>query len=81
MNFNCITLHNETLDTIIDAAIPNKAQNAAVKRQAAQATDVLMNRIAEGWLNDSLLEAQGATPKEYAPPQKMAEETGNVLPS
>jgi DNA-binding ferritin-like protein (Dps family) len=50
MNWTCITLHNEALDLIIDAAIPNKQQNVAMKRQIAAACDELMNRIANGWL-------------------------------
>lgn len=52
MNYTCITLHNEELNTIIDASIPNKSQNQAVKVQVNRACDVLMNRIAEGWLNE-----------------------------
>ena len=50
MNYTCITLHNELLCTIIDASIPNKSQNQAVKVQINRACDQLMNRIAEGWL-------------------------------
>ena len=50
MNYTCITLHNEELSTIIDASIPNKSQNQAVKVQINRACDQLMNRIAEGWL-------------------------------
>ena len=50
MNYTCITLHNEELHTIIDACIPNKSQNQAVKVQVNRACDQLMNRIAEGWL-------------------------------
>ncbi len=52
MNYTCITLHNEELATIIDASIPNKSQNQAVKVQINRACDQLMNRIAEGWLVD-----------------------------
>lgn len=58
MNYTCITLHNEELNTIIDASIPNKSQNQAVKLQVNRACDQLMNRIAEGWLSDEA----GTTP-------------------
>lgn len=54
MNFTCITLHNENLNLVIDAAIPNKAQNHAVKAQVAREIDALMNRIASGWLEDKV---------------------------
>jgi hypothetical protein len=52
MNYTFITLHNEELCTIIDASIPNKSQNQAVKVQINRACDQLMNRISEGWLLD-----------------------------
>ena len=50
MNYTCVSVHNEELSTIIDASIPNKSQNQAVKVQINRACDQLMNRIAEGWL-------------------------------
>ena len=50
MDYTCISVHNEDLSTIIDASIPNKSQNQAVKVQINRACDQLMNRIAEGWL-------------------------------
>ena len=60
MNFTCITLHNEELCTIVDASIPNKAQNQAVRVQVNRACDQLMNRIAEGWLSNKIV-ANGET--------------------
>jgi hypothetical protein len=50
MNFTVIDLHHQSLQNIIDAAIANKGQNRAVKAQVAVEINTLMNRLAEGWL-------------------------------
>lgn len=54
MNFAVIDHLQEELFIIVDAALPNKAQNQAVRRQIVSVMSTLMNRIADGWLDDKL---------------------------
>lgn len=49
-NWNALELHRTELFNIIDASIPNKAQNIALKRMVEGSVNILMNRIADGWL-------------------------------
>jgi hypothetical protein len=67
MDYTCITMHNDDLNTIIDAAIPNKSQNQAVKVQVNRACDQLMNRIADGWLELKLPEASNSEAQSQLP--------------
>ena len=67
MNYQCIVMHNEELETIVDAAVPNKAQNVAIKRQIRNACDTLMNRISSGWLEDSFGCAQSVNASSAEP--------------
>lgn len=64
MDYRCVTILNEDLANIIDASIPNKSQNQAVKLQVNRACDQLMNRIADGWLTSKLEESQGIDVKK-----------------
>ena len=64
MNYTCVTMHNEELNTIIDASIPNKSQNQAVKVQINRACDLLMNHIADGWLLEKAPDSDAAQIKQ-----------------
>lgn len=76
MDFKVIDILQEDLFTIVDAALPNKAQNQAVRRQITAAVSNCMNRIAEGWLT-SQEEAFGA----YGRPQKSSvDQEVSILP-
>lgn len=52
MRWKSVELHEQELYIIVDAAIPNKAQNTAIKLQIGASINDLMNRIADGWLDD-----------------------------
>lgn len=66
MNYNVITMHNDELNTIIDATIANKAQNTAIKRLVNASCDTLMNRIATGWLEAIKPAGDPTAPKQSA---------------
>lgn len=61
MNFAVIDHLQEELFTIVDAALPNKSQNQAVRRQIVSVMSTLMNRMADGWLDDKPVAAERTT--------------------
>jgi len=58
MRYDVFDLHKAELFTIIDASIPNKAQNSALRGLISATVDTLMNRVADGWLDDGPVAAE-----------------------